>query len=68
MTAHKRKKGLVEWKVWDKNNLPKGVILVMFMNSKVFPIGAVVQVSVDEVLCGVIGDKNPTYWKELKSP
>ncbi len=53
------------WNVWDKNNLPKGVVLVMFMNSKVFPKGAVVQADVDEVLCGVIGDKEPTYWRKL---
>lgn len=55
-----------DWKNWDKENLPTGVVLVMFMNSKIFPDGAVVQADVDEVLNGVIGDKNPTYWKPLE--
>lgn len=53
------------WQLWDKDKPPNGTILVMFMVSKVFPIGAIVQADSYEVQCGVLGDTCPTFWRPV---
>lgn len=43
------------------------IVEVQFLHSKVFPAGAVVQASVEEVRFGVIGDTEPDYWQPTPS-
>ena len=54
------------WKSWtDDPPTESKTIQVLFMNSKIFPRGAIVQAAVEEVQVGVIGDTNPTAWRYL---
>jgi hypothetical protein len=54
------------WTAWDPENPPNGLVLVMFMNSKIFPKGAIVQADACEVLIGVIGDTKPDYYMNIE--
>jgi hypothetical protein len=50
------------WKSWKDAPPLNGIVKVMYLESSIFPKGAVVQADVEEVQCGVLGDSNPTLW------
>lgn len=54
-----------EWKSWADEPPDKGIVEVVFMNSRVFPKGAVLTADAQEITAGVVGDRNPTWWRHM---
>lgn len=56
------------WRSWRKDKPKSGLVQVLFLQSNVFPVGAIVQADVTEVEIGVIGDTNPDFWRPCTPP